>query len=121
MFRTGLIAVALMLAAGTASAQYYPPRDYPPQDYSPRDYPPRDYPPPGYGRPDYPPPGYGRGYDGPPPRRAFGSRCEAAIPTGYGARPLICSIVRDRPLGRPCVCPAPPRFGGGSFEGRVIP
>lgn len=65
-----------------------------------------------------PPPRY---YEPPPRRVAFGTRCEAAIPSGYGARPLICPIVRDRPLGRPCVCPAPPRFGGGSFEGRVIP
>lgn len=61
----------------------------------------------------YPP----RGYYG----RPLGGRCEAVLPTGYGARPLICPIVRARPLGRPCVCPAPPRFGGGSFEGRVIP
>lgn len=51
----------------------------------------------------------------------LGRRCEAGLPTGYGVRPLICPIVRPRPLGRPCVCPAPPRFGGGSFEGRVIP
>ena len=65
-----------------------------------------------------PPPRY---YEPPPRRVAFGSRCEAAIPSGYGSRPLICPIVRDRPLGRPCVCPAPPRFGGGSYEGRVVP
>lgn len=51
----------------------------------------------------------------------LGRRCEAGLPTGYGTRPLICPIVRPRPLGRPCVCPAPPRFGGGSYEGRVIP
>lgn len=51
----------------------------------------------------------------------LGRRCEAGLPTGYGTRPLICPIVRARPLGRPCVCPAPPRFGGGSYEGRVIP
>ena len=107
MLRTGLIAAALMLVGATASAQYYPPRDYPPPDYPPR---------------DYPPPGYGRGYYDPPPiRRAFGTRCEAEIPSRFGPRPLICPIVRDRPLGRPCFCPAPPRFGGGSFEGRVIP
>ena len=64
-------------------------------------------------------PGYEpRGYYG---RPDLGRRCEAGLPTGYGVRPLICPIVRPRPIGRPCVCPAPPRFGGGSYEGRVIP
>ena len=102
MVKIGLI-VAAMAAGGGATAQYYDPGF---QD-------------PGFRDPSFRDPGYGpRGYYA---RPDLGRRCEAGLPTDYGVRPLICPIVRARPIGQACVCPAPPRFGGGNFEGRVIP
>lgn len=118
MLKLGLVAGGMLLAmAGGASAQYYPPPDYPPPAYPPPAYAPPVYPQPAYPPPAYPPPGYYR-----PPRAELGFRCDARLPTGYGAAPLICDIVRPRPVGRPCSCPPPPGYPRGElFGGRVIP
>ncbi len=114
MFRLGFIACGvafLAVGGGSATAQYYPPPGYPPPGYPSPDYSP------------YPPPRYAPPYD--PPRRALGFRCDAWLPTAYGARALVCDIARPRPLGRPCVCPPPPPPPGYSpapyLNGRVIP
>lgn len=89
---------ALVLTAGIADAQYYPPRE------------------PGYGRPAY-------GYDRPPPPRDYGyQRPRPAY--GYGrfgstcvaVRNTVCRISRPAPIGAYCECYRPQ---GGKREGYV--
>ena len=103
---TRILSIGLLATVGltdVASAQYYPPRDYPPRGPDPY-----------YA----PPPGY---Y--PPPRPGY--RCDAVLRTPYGRRQLICDIVEPKPLGAGCVCPPPPPPPGyppGPYlRGRVVP
>ena len=105
---------ASALCAQPAFAQYYDRQYERPPGYDPGFYPDRDRLPPGY-EPDRdrPPPGYEpdrdryeRGRYNRNRRVALGSHCEAFVRTGYGPQRLFCPIVRAKPIGEECACPA---------------
>ena len=127
---TVLAALTCTTALGTtaAVAQYYDRQYERPPGYD------QDRPPPGF----YPDrdrsPGYDRDreqYDQDRERRregrdryrgrrvALGSHCEAFIRTGYGPQRLFCPIVRAKPIGEDCACPAP-REGPGDPDGSYV-
>ncbi|WP_204165186.1 hypothetical protein [Methylobacterium radiodurans] len=93
-------ALAGLLAAGSAQAQYY---DAPPRRGTYED------------RPYAPPP--------PPPRRAVGLNCDAVQRGLTGPQPFSCPLPGPRPLGARCFCDLPlaPLSAPQTAVGRVVP